>query len=56
MYQVVALTILLHLAFAGSRVTLSLFALHLGASTMKLATNCSSAAARRSVWGHQARW
>jgi len=34
MYQVVALTILLHLAFAGSRVTLSLFALHLGASTM----------------------
>ncbi|MBM3373548.1 MAG: MFS transporter, partial [Betaproteobacteria bacterium] len=33
MYQVVALTILLHLAFAGSRVTLSLFALHLGAST-----------------------
>jgi predicted MFS family arabinose efflux permease len=34
MRQIVAITILLHLAFAGSRVTLSLFALHLGASTM----------------------
>ena len=34
MYRIVALTILLHLAFAGSRVTLSLFALHLGASTL----------------------
>lgn len=34
MPQIVAITILLHLAFAGSRVTLSLFALHLGASTM----------------------
>jgi predicted MFS family arabinose efflux permease len=34
MRRVIALTILLHLAFAGSRVTLSLFALQLGASTL----------------------
>lgn len=33
-YRILLLTILLHLAFAGSRVTLSLFALHLGASAL----------------------
>ena len=32
LYLVALLTVLLHLAFAGARVTLSLFALHLGAS------------------------
>jgi predicted MFS family arabinose efflux permease len=32
LYRIALLTVLLHLAFAGARVTLSLFALHLGAS------------------------
>lgn len=32
LYRIAVLTVLLHLAFAGARVTLSLFALHLGAS------------------------
>jgi len=32
LYLIALLTVLLHLAFAGARVTLSLFALHLGAS------------------------
>jgi MFS family permease len=32
LYRIALITILLHLAFAGARVTLSLFALHLGAS------------------------
>ena len=32
LYRLAMLTVLLHLAFAGARVTLSLFALHLGAS------------------------
>src|SRR5688572_30790095 len=34
LYIIAALTVLLHLAFAGARVTLSLFALHLGASAL----------------------
>jgi hypothetical protein len=33
LYLIAALTILLHLAFAGARVTISLFALSLGATT-----------------------
>ena len=34
LYRIALLTVLLHLAFAGARITLSLFALHLGASAL----------------------
>lgn len=45
MRLVIALTILLHLTFAGSRVTLSLYALQLGASVMTVGVLISLLAA-----------
>ncbi len=44
-YRILLLTVLLHLAFAGSRVTLSLFALHLQASTLTVGVLISLLAA-----------
>ena len=55
LYRIALLTMLLHLAFAGARVTLSLFALHLGASAatvgMLVVAARGRADALRGEWG-----
>jgi len=57
LYRVVALTILVHVAFAGSRVAVSLYALSLGATALVVGTTLSLYAALPMLFSVQAgRW
>jgi predicted MFS family arabinose efflux permease len=57
LYRVIALTILVHVAFAGSRVAVSLYALSLGATALAVGTALSLYAALPMLFSVQAgRW
>jgi len=57
LYRVVALTILVHVAFAGSRVAVSLYALSLGATALAVGTALSLYAALPMLFSvHAGRW